>query len=443
MESSRGVSVFYCDWDSAEADTKENEMNETSVKTGTDKMSTSTTNVSNELTCDTQQASASASTNKFSDSDSDRSGQQGQGETLRLCGWLSKQGTVGFVKTNRLYWFVFGDDTCKLYYYRNRNDLLPQGEIDISKASFSYNVNKEKLQDGVLEIRSEGKTHYLDAQDRSKMIYWLQELQRKRREYSQKRTSLSTERMQVTIKKQQQAGGLLRSKPAVTDDRMKSTDGTIPNLVFPGDEVEEDRITSPMKPTSFSSGLKTEILNVISSIKTQSPSTPERHSPPASPRSGSSSEEWSLLEPDPVFPSNQTTTSSNIQSPNSSKSQTNFLNTLKRMKIGKRTSSDGNIKVQATAVCVRCKHLYEENVLLKEDLKATEEELKAHREIVKLLQKELDTKATIANTSSESVGKEEGELLDMLKERDKHIVELEHCLSLVQEEKSMSVQQTR
>lgn len=73
-------------------------------------------------------------------------------EETRLSGWLAKVGALGFVKTSRVFWFVFGDDTCKLYYYRNPQDLLPLGEIDISNAFFTFDPNVTD-KPGLFEIR--------------------------------------------------------------------------------------------------------------------------------------------------------------------------------------------------------------------------------------------------------------------------------------------------
>lgn len=69
----------------------------------------------------------------------------------KLCGWLSKCGNIGFVKTNKQLWFVFSDDTYKLYFYRNPQDLLPLGEIDIKHASFYPDASNHRP--GLFEIR--------------------------------------------------------------------------------------------------------------------------------------------------------------------------------------------------------------------------------------------------------------------------------------------------
>lgn len=69
----------------------------------------------------------------------------------KLTGWLTMMAR-GIIKTNRQRWFVYGDRTCKLYYYRSENDVVPHGEIDISRATFNFepsNVDKP----GLFQIR--------------------------------------------------------------------------------------------------------------------------------------------------------------------------------------------------------------------------------------------------------------------------------------------------
>lgn len=57
----------------------------------------------------------------------------------KLQGWLHHRARgIGNLKGTRVRWFVFGDENCKLYYYRDPQDLLPVGEISISTASFYF-----------------------------------------------------------------------------------------------------------------------------------------------------------------------------------------------------------------------------------------------------------------------------------------------------------------
>lgn len=70
----------------------------------------------------------------------------------RLCGYLNKLGNQKNLKTFRKRWFVFNDNNCKLYYYRSPHDQVPLGEIDISQATFSFDIS-DKERPGLFSIR--------------------------------------------------------------------------------------------------------------------------------------------------------------------------------------------------------------------------------------------------------------------------------------------------
>lgn len=70
----------------------------------------------------------------------------------RLCGYLNKLGNQKILKTFRKRWFVFNESNCKLYYYRSPNDQIPLGEIDISQATFSFDVTNAD-RSGLFTIR--------------------------------------------------------------------------------------------------------------------------------------------------------------------------------------------------------------------------------------------------------------------------------------------------
>lgn len=72
-------------------------------------------------------------------------------EEAKLAGWLKLQG-VGFRRAVKQVWFVYGDDTGKLYYYRQPQDLLPLGEIDLRNSSLTYDANSRD-KPGLFEIR--------------------------------------------------------------------------------------------------------------------------------------------------------------------------------------------------------------------------------------------------------------------------------------------------
>ncbi|XP_056137284.1 TBC1 domain family member 2B [Lampris incognitus] len=105
-------------------------------------------------------------------------------ESPRLCGHLSKLAGKGPLRGYKQRWFVYDPRTCCLYYFKTPQDGLPLGHIEISDASFSYDVEGEE---GQFEIHTAGKEFLLKAPNRQVMHYWLQQLQQKRWEYSNTR----------------------------------------------------------------------------------------------------------------------------------------------------------------------------------------------------------------------------------------------------------------
>ncbi|XP_041358045.1 TBC1 domain family member 2B-like [Gigantopelta aegis] len=388
-------------------------------------------------------------------------------EENRLCGWLIKVGAIGFMKTNKLLWFVYGDDTCKLYYYRNPQDLLPLGEIDISNAYFNFDASVDKP--GLFEIRSDGKVHLLDAQERSKMIYWLQELQKKRREFSQKRTSLSSERVQWIAKKQQRASGLVgadAAKPGKDYSEQKVGD-LMPDLCVPVPMNQSLPSEAYNQKTNYwslqSLNLTKEIRNAVSSIKSQfSQSDKALHPQAAAAQVEEMTEDWTILDPyssltadsQQELPPSSNTEQTDPTEPSSPVGKTNqgkFLTNLKKIKFGKRSQSDGSVKngvrsssptASLTVMCSRCRNFEAEALSLKEDLASTDNELSANRQIVKLLQKEINTLKKQIQTQREAVGADAATFHEMLRQRDKLIIELQSCLSVIHEDKNMLSQQS-
>ncbi|XP_057308620.1 TBC1 domain family member 2B-like isoform X1 [Hydractinia symbiolongicarpus] len=100
-------------------------------------------------------------------------------EKDRLCGYLWKQGAKGLLKSWKHRWFVYDHRRCLLYYYRKPQDGEPLGNIDIANATFGFSAEDKAL----FQISSNDRTYHIQAKDRNTMMFWLQELQARRREY--------------------------------------------------------------------------------------------------------------------------------------------------------------------------------------------------------------------------------------------------------------------
>uniref|UniRef100_A0A1X7VH81 PH domain-containing protein n=1 Tax=Amphimedon queenslandica TaxID=400682 RepID=A0A1X7VH81_AMPQE len=101
-----------------------------------------------------------------------------------LCGYLRKETTHSLIKTWKQRWVVVDDDKCSLNYFNSKTDLLPQGSIDLSNATFSYAIeNVGKFQ---FEIQTPSCTYSFQAASQDAMFSWLEALKKKRRRYGEK-----------------------------------------------------------------------------------------------------------------------------------------------------------------------------------------------------------------------------------------------------------------
>ncbi|RWS03375.1 TBC1 domain family member 2B-like protein [Dinothrombium tinctorium] len=97
-----------------------------------------------------------------------------------VSGFLNKWSGKGPLKGFKRRWFAFNEKNGKLCFYRNNDDSLPLGEIDIKRATFALSATTDP-NSSVFRIITGNKEYIIEANDRESCIYWLQELQRLRR----------------------------------------------------------------------------------------------------------------------------------------------------------------------------------------------------------------------------------------------------------------------
>lgn len=355
----------------------------------------------------------------------------------KLCGWLHITTNKGPLKINRLRWFAYSDTNSRLYFYRNPHDFLPLGEIDISHATFYFDPSKTDKPGG-FEIRSENKDYYLEAPDRAVMMFWLQELQKRRRSHATQRNS---DFLPYKSQRPSSIGGLSQAKSragAPDQCEPKKDNSEIPeiptseNMGVRRASLDEWR-SSSWKPSLLTqSSLKSDIQDVMSNIKKQS-NQGRRSVISSSP--SPSAEDWTLLDQ----PSRQRSSGDLSPPIRSGKIVTAF----NKLKVGVRRSKQIDEPVCQPGVCFKCKQLQNEVCVLQEEQSSTEDELLAHREIIRLHQKEVDYLRRELQTRFAETEQSEDGLHQMLKERDKHIVELEYCLTSANEEKAHALQKQR
>lgn len=355
----------------------------------------------------------------------------------KLCGWLHITTNKGPLKINRLRWFAYSDTNSRLYFYRNPHDFLPLGEIDISHATFYFDPSKTDKPGG-FEIRSENKDYYLEAPDRAVMMFWLQELQKRRRSHATQRNS---DFLPYKSQRPSSIGGLSQAKSragAPDQCEPKKDNSEIPdiptseNMGVRRASLDEWRSSSGKPSLLTQSSLKSDIQDVMSNIKKQS-NQGRRSVISSSP--SPSAEDWTLLDQ----PSRQRTSGDLSPPIRSGKIVTAF----NKLKVGVRRSKQIDEPVCQPGVCFKCKQLQNEVCVLQEEQSSTEDELLAHREIIRLHQKEVDYLRRELQTRFAETEQSEDGLHQMLKERDKHIVELEYCLTSANEEKAHAFQKQR
>lgn len=355
----------------------------------------------------------------------------------KLCGWLHITTNKGPLKINRLRWFAYSDTNSRLYFYRNPHDFLPLGEIDISHATFYFDPSKTDKPGG-FEIRSENKDYYLEAPDRAVMMFWLQELQKRRRNHATQRNS---DFLPYKSQRPSSIGGLSQAKSragAPDQCEPKKDNSEIPeiptseNMGVRRASLDEWRSSSGKPSLLTQSSLKSDIQDVMSNIKKQS-NQGRRSVISSSP--SPSAEDWTLLDQ----PSRQRSSGDLSPPIRSGKIVTAF----NKLKVGVRRSKQIDETVCQPGVCFKCKQLQNEVCVLQEEQSSTEDELLAHREIIRLHQKEVDYLRRELQTRFAETEQSEDGLHQMLKERDKHIVELEYCLTSANEEKAHAFQKQR
>ncbi|GFN81357.1 TBC1 domain family member 2b [Plakobranchus ocellatus] len=170
----------------------------------------------------------------------------------------------------------------------------------------------------------------------------------------------------------------------------------------------------------------------IEYLTVQSPSTPgqSKPRPPQNLSISSSTASPQVISPQVISP----------PSP-SPAGKSKFMSALRNLKIAKepakekpkpavneRHNSTGSDTSVGNFSCYNCK-------MMQEDLRAMENELQAHKEITRMMQKEVDFMQAQIKTRDECGRAGEAGTEEVLRQRDKHILELEYCCQELREEK--------
>ncbi|KAK7021911.1 hypothetical protein SK128_021334 [Halocaridina rubra] len=337
----------------------------------------------------------------------------------KLCGylykiqWSSKKPPVPGLRSlgssAKKRWFVYSDKVCKLYYYKQKNDSEPLGVIDIALATFYF--DPENKNEGQFTIRSGSDDTVLEASSSQGRMYWLQQLQAARREFSQRRTATQTPASRTTSTGRPESGLLQEHKPIVLQVSDPLQDLMKP-VMRPTDTEKRD---SPHKNPSPLMDARLALSNLLPSQKKIFRTSSESSKSPTSPIASRASPFSSPSAEDLSFG--------------------NISRKLRSSLRGKRSSSfEGPEGLDVTPLhstkiaCRKCEELTRELKSLKEDLSATQDEYNASREVIDLLQKDLDSlhqeKCTLIQLDRSDLT--DTHVLEILRSKDHHIVDLEH-----------------
>nr|XP_045612119.1 TBC1 domain family member 2B-like [Procambarus clarkii] len=333
------------------------------------------------------------------------------GYLYKLSGTSSKRHVPGLKSlgsSHKKRWFVYSDSVCKLYYYKQKNDPEPLGMIDISLATFFFDpVNKNE---GQFTIRCGNDETLLEASSSKSRMYWLQQLQSARREFSQRRTATKTPASRTTSTRRPVSGLLQDNKSGDVPTPDPHHDLLAP-MTFPPDSGMNDL---PPRSTSALTDARLALSNLLPNtqrkiFKTNSESPKSPTSPQASRHSP-------------------------LSSPTDDLTLGNLGRKLRSSFRGRRSASlegkDGFDvpNLHSKSACRKCEELQREVTSAKEDLTATQDEYQASREVIDLLQKELDSlqqeKATLISLDRSDLT--DSHVLEILRGKDRHIVNLEH-----------------
>ncbi|XP_042145435.1 TBC1 domain family member 2B isoform X1 [Ixodes scapularis] len=356
---------------------------------------------------------------------------------VQLCGFLNKLSSTSLVKTYKRRWFVFNEGNCKLYYYREPQDVHPLGEIDVKSASFYLDVtNWEKP--GVFVIRTPQRDYHLEAKDRQAGLYWLQELQRFRREYSLRRNLNLKQSRSVSdsCSPQQVTGGLLRKEP----ERLKGEAGgedphegfllslvECPTAVVGEHTAQQQQQQSPSHSFSVLSNLRHPA--ALFQRRQRSQSTDEIKAEASSHFYLNESEELYEDDEGSDVPSSPTKLKSPAVFTTFKKKLQHSFRTRPKLESDMFSSGPPLLRKLHECTCSKCKELEAEASNLREDLQCKEDELSASKEVIKVLRQQLDLANTeretlvelYANSSNENYSK-------MLHDKDRLLLELRNEL---------------
>jgi len=293
-------------------------------------------------------------------------------------------------------WGVYDKNQCKLRFYKSDFEKDIVGEIDVLSATFTYDLEND--QNGQFKICTKDEEQTIDVGNAENRLYWLQQLQKGRREFTQNSSGHHNLSARSSI-------GLLKEK----DPDESSKESSPFKDIFATMERPPD-ISTPRsadfysKKSFFQNFTRKASFKLVrsSSDRTPSPTRMEPKSPP------------------PSKPFSSPTHSQGFQA--LSKIRKSLRD--KRPPLGPRKATFEDVSRELETV--------------KDDLQATQDDASASKEVISVLRKQIQKlqkeKETLSAMKPELA---EGQLIEILREKDEQIVELESSVREREKEKEI------
>jgi len=293
-------------------------------------------------------------------------------------------------------WGVYDKNQCRLRFYKSDFEKDIVGEIDVLSATFTYDLEND--QNGQFKICTKDEEQTIDVGNAENRLYWLQQLQKGRREFTQNSSTHHNLSARSSI-------GLLKEK----DPDESSKESSPFKDIFATMERPPD-ISTPRsadfysKKSFFQNFTRKASFKLVrsSSDRTPSPTRMETKSPP------------------PSKPFSSPTHSQGFQA--LSKIRKSLRD--KRPPLGPRKATFEDVSRELETV--------------KDDLQATQDNASASKEVISVLRKQIQKlqkeKETLSAMQPELA---EGQLIEILREKDEQIVELESSVREREKEKEL------
>ncbi|XP_019804556.3 TBC1 domain family member 2A isoform X2 [Tursiops truncatus] len=346
----------------------------------------------------------------------------------KICGYLSKFGGKGPIRGWKSRWFFYDERKCHLYYSRTAQDANPLDSIDLSSAVFDCKADAEE---GTFEIKTPSRIITLKAATKQAMLYWLQQLQMKRWEFHNSPPA-----------------------PPVVPDAALAGNGPALRLELEQEEAELEEFLCPVKTPTGLVGmaaalqpvpamplalqnislkhLGTEIQNTMYNIRGNKQTQGTGHRPSGE---DSSLSEEPQREEQPSPPDLSAPGKDPADSPKPTPKSSLTANLIQKAK------RQSNTFPLFTEGLTRNRTAQEKVLALEQQVLMLTKELKAQKELVKILHKALEAAQQEKRVSSAYLAAaEDKDRLELVRHKVRQIAELGRRVEALEQERESLVQ---